>query len=171
MGAAVKGIDHDPTAIGDLVDHADPGNFTDERGFAWPALEDGKVCRAAVDTRLPQGALHHLEGVGALTKSAQLRLEPRIETPDAWLQLGDKAEPLQGLQAADLQALLLRAGGMLGCHGENAIHGPSDDLAIKTGQALLLDLPGQFPQALDFGFGAKLEGDERLSASANAIGT
>jgi hypothetical protein len=29
--------------------------------------------------------LHHLEGVGALTKGAQFGLKLRVKTPDAWL--------------------------------------------------------------------------------------
>src|SRR5690606_24436408 len=102
MGAVIDGIDHHPTAIGDLVDHADADDFTNERCFACAALENGKVSDATFDARLSQCALHHLEGVGALTKGSQLGLKLRIKTPDARLQLPCKAKPLQGLQTADL---------------------------------------------------------------------
>ena len=145
VGTTIQGINHHPAAIGDLVDHTDAGDLANERRLACTTLENGKVGGATLGACLPQGALHHFERVGALTKGAQFGLELRIKTPDARLQLARKAKPLQGLQTSCLQALLLRIGCMRGRDGENAIHRPSDDLAVKTRQALLLDFLGQFP--------------------------
>ena len=106
--APVDGIDDDPGAVGDLVDHADADHLADQRRLARAALEQRHRGCASVDAGLLQGALHHLELVGALAELAQLGLDLGIERPHALLALLGQPQPLQRLEPADPQRALRR---------------------------------------------------------------
>ena len=58
----------------------------------------------ALDARLPEGPLHHLELVRALAELAQLRVHPGIELPYPLPAFPRLAKALQGLEPAHAES-------------------------------------------------------------------
>src|SRR5262249_54888660 len=116
-----------------------------------------------------EGALHHLELVGALAQPSQLRLQAGIELPNTARALSRKAEALQHLQPLRAQRLLL---GIL-CVGarddQETLPRAGGERAIKRSQSLLANLVEAFLQPFELRLRPKLEGDEGLCAGPNAM--
>src|SRR5262249_3154663 len=153
----------------DLVDHADRDDPADQRCLTRPTFEQRHGHHRAFYARLLEGALHHLELVGALAQPSQLRLQAGIELPNTARALSRKAEALQRLQPLRAQRLLL---GILcvGAHDDQeTLPGAGGERAIKRSQSLLANLVEAFLQPFELRLRPKLEGDEGLCAGPNAM--
>ncbi|CCG42832.1 hypothetical protein PHAMO_470083 [Magnetospirillum molischianum DSM 120] len=153
-GAAVDRIDDQVMAIRDLIGQSSRHQPADDRSRWW--------CRRIMQDEIGSGssqplgrhlAAHHFEDVAALAHPAQGGLEVIGQPPLPRRDLLDQTEPLQLLQTTGAQALPER---VVDTRLHQAVRtGVAQQLAVETGQALLLDLPPQ--PVLDLALGARPE--------------
>jgi DDE superfamily endonuclease len=170
MDAAVNRIDHHPSAVGDLVDHAHADHLADQGRLARATLEQRHGGGGAVDAQLPEHPLHGPELVGAVGEPAQLALQLAVELPHALLALLGEAQPLQRLQAAGPQGLL--HGVLLLGRGddEDALLGARQQRPVEPGQALLPGLVEELLRPFEVRLGAQLQRDQALRTCAHRVG-
>src|SRR5215471_20873232 len=131
MDAGIGAVDHDIVPTGDLVHEPDAHHLADQWMASGTAIEQGIGGSTAIQSRLAERPLHHLDLVSALPKPVELAGQVRIELPHTWPPFLCDSQAFKRLEPTHSQCVagMIALSGVT--DGEHTVSGPCQQAAVK----------------------------------------